>query len=333
MPVADDYQPVLEALNNPSSTAIYSEAPGAGFSATDSFSDRSVTLTDEQLDALRCGTASGNTARGLRAWAQAFGNSAHQGSSDGLQGYDMQTLGGAAGFDTANRYANAIVGMSVSYAHTNSNARDPIMTDTTIHSYQGTLYGDYDLGDHAFLRGFLSYARSNNDTTRSAGGIHNGSYGANEFTTLVKAGKSFKHESFTFTPSVLGRWVHYNPEDYSESGFGGLHVSQQTLDIVEVGPSADITWKVKTQDGSWAVPSVHAGYRYDLSAEQITTFYTGCCGTTTGTSAKPAQNRFNVGGSLTWYSTSTWDVKAGYDMDYRRDFLAHTGILRGTFRY
>ena len=333
MPLSDDYQLVLDSLNSPAGSAIYSEAPAAGYAVSDGVTDRFAGLADQRLNDLRCGTASGNDGKGLRAWGQLWGNAAHQGGQDGFQGFDIYGVGGAAGIDTANRFANAIVGVSLGYARSRVDARDTTMTDTDIDSYQGMLYGDYDLGDHTFVRGLLSYTRTQNDTLRRLGTIDRGSYGANAFSALVKAGKAFKHEGMTVTPSMTGRWIHYNPEDYNESG-SGFHVSQTSMDSVEVGPSVDVSWKVRAEGGGWFVPSAHAGLRYDLAGDRITTTYSGgCCGPIVAIGPEPAQTRVNVGGSLTFYTTSAWEFKAGYDADFKQDFLAHTGVFRGTVRY
>jgi outer membrane autotransporter protein len=335
MPVSADYQLVLDNLNNPASNAIYSEAPGAGYAVTDGFTDRVLALSDAQLDAIRCGTASGNAGRGMRSWGQLFGMATHQGDRDGLFGFDTHGGGGAVGMDSANVLQNAIIGASLGIARSDVDARDPTMADTTIKSLQMTVYADYDLGNHAFLRGFAGYTHSRNDTQRNDfGTIDVGSYGANEFSTLLKAGKTFRRDHMMFTPSMMGRWVHYNPEDYTETGGSALHVTQQSVDSVEIGPAVDVTWLVKMESGAWFVPSAHAGYRFDLANESITTVYSplGCCAST-GTSPAPGRSRFNLGGSLTWYSTESWEFKAGYDFDTRQDAVGHTGLLRGTLRY
>lgn len=333
MSVSDELPLFIDTLNNPSGGAIYSEAPADGFLAAESFSDRSLNISDEQLTALTCGTASGNTTRGLRSWAQGFYSAAHQGGEDGLQGYDSRTVGGAIGTDTSNWIQNAVVGASLSYAHTNADARDTTQADTDIDSYQLTLYGDYKLGDQAFVRGLVGYGRSQNDTLRIQGGANRGSYGANEFTMLVKSGKAFKHDAMTVTPSMTARWVHYIPEDYNESGPNALHVEQDSVDVFEVGPSVDATWKVRSASGGWLVPSVHSGIRYDLADEAVSATYTGGGGPLVSTSPAPAQLRVNLGTSLTVYTTDSWQFKAGYDMDYRKNFLEHTTMLRGTIPY
>ena len=334
MPLSDDYQLVVDSLNSPAGSAVYSEAPAASYAASEGFADRSASLADQRLNDLRCGTSSGNGGKGLRAWGQIFGNAAHQGGQDGFQGFDLYGEGGSAGIDTANMFQSAIVGASLSYGRIRMDARDPTMTDTDINSYQATLYGDYDLGDHVFMRGLAAYARTVNDTTRNSFGTTNrGSYGANEFSFLAKAGKTFQYDAMFVTPSVTGRWIHYNPADYNETGAGGFHVSQSSVDSVEVGPSVDVSWKLRSEGGGWIVPSVHAGYRFDLAHDSITTTYTGGGGPIIATSPPASQSRINLGTALTFYTTNAWEFKAGYDADVKQNFLAHTGIFRGTVRY
>ncbi|TAL36898.1 MAG: autotransporter outer membrane beta-barrel domain-containing protein [Alphaproteobacteria bacterium] len=338
MPAPDDIPLLLDNLGGTANPGIYSEAPVAdngAFSGAQLFSDRALLLSDERLNEVASGAASGSAKTSVRQWGQMFGSAAHQGTRDGFQGFDTRAGGVALGADTAGRFANAIVGASLSYGHAKADPRDPMLSETDIDSYQLTLYGDYKLENQAYLRGMIAYAYSDNDTERNEfGSIERGSYGANEFTVLAKTGRAYKYQNTTLTPSLLARWVHYDPSDYTESGTGtDYHVSQSSMDILETGPALDATWKKKNSDGSWLVPSVHTGYRYDLIGDKIETSYVDCCTTIIATGPSPARHRLNIGGSLTWYTTSTWEFKAGYDFDYRADYGAHTGLFRGTFRY
>jgi outer membrane autotransporter protein len=338
MSVSDDMPNAFDGLNDAGNPGVYREAPAAdaSFSSTQAFADRALLLSDERLNALASGVSSGNATHGVREWGQVFGMSAHQGVREGLQGFDAHTAGIAVGADTANWLSKAVMGASLSYGHTNADPRDPIMAKVNIDNYQLTLYGDYNLGDHAYLRGMLAYGRSDNDTIRPTFSLPaHGNFGANEFTALAKTGRAYAYGKATLTPSLLARWVHYDPESYTETGagFDNLHVSQNSLDIFEAGPGLDATWKVKNDDGSWLVPSAHAGYRYDFIGDRITTAFADCCSTTVANGPTPARSRFNLGTSLTWYTTSTWEFKAAYDYDYRQDYAAHSGLLRGTFRY
>ncbi|MEZ0224913.1 MAG: autotransporter outer membrane beta-barrel domain-containing protein [Alphaproteobacteria bacterium] len=337
----DDVPGTFESLSGAAATpGIYSEAPVAdngAFSGMQIFSDRALLLSDERLKDVASGAASGGAGRPVRQWGQLFGSTAHQGTRDGFQGFDTMSGGIAVGADTSKCFANAVVGASLSYGHTNADPRDSLMAETDIDSYQLTLYGDYKLGNQAYLRGMIAYAYSGNDTDRPVSGLTaRGNYNANEFTMLAKTGRGFKYGRTTLTPSLLARWVHYDPGSYTETGAGAdnMHVVQSTMDIFEAGPGIDSTWKVKNSDGSWLVPSAHAGYRYDLVGDKIETQYSGgCCGTFSAIGPSPARSRFNIGTSLTWYTTSTWEFKAGYDFDYRADYGAHTGLFRGTLRY
>lgn len=339
MPAPDDIPLVYDTFGGAAVPGIYSAASSDNgvFSGTQLFSDRVLRLSDERLNEIASGAASGNAKRSVRQWGQVFGSTAHQGTRDGFLGFDTWSGGLAVGADTAGCFANAVVGASLSYGHTNADPRDPTMTETDIDSYKLTLYGDYKLGNQAYLRGMVAYGYSDNDTTRPVSGLTaRGDYHANEFTVLAKTGRAFKYGRTTLTPSLLARWIHYNPGSYTETGAGpdNLHVEQGAMNIFETGPGLDAMWKVRNSDGSWLVPSAHAGYRYDLVGDKIETQYSGgCCGTFSVTGPSPARSRFNIGTNLTWYTTSTWEFKAGYDFDYRQDYGAHTGIFRGTFRY
>jgi outer membrane autotransporter protein len=336
----DDLPGMSDSLNSAANPGIYSEIPVAdtgAFSGVRLFSDRALLLSDERLNEISSGMASGNAKTSVRQWGQLFGSAAHQRTREGFQGFDTVAGGAAIGADTSGWFRKAVVGASLSYGRANADPRDPLLAETDINSYQLTLYGDYDLGNRVYLRGMLGYAYSDNDTKRQVSGLTaRGDYHAGEFTALAKTGHAFKYGSAALTPSWLVRWVHYDPSTYTETGAGAdnLHVVQSSMDIVETGPAFDATWKKRNSDGSWLVPSAHAGYRYDLIGDKIETQYSGgCCGAFSAVGPSPARSRFNVGTSLTWYTTSTWEFKAGYDFDYRKDYGAHTGLLRGAFRY
>jgi outer membrane autotransporter protein len=296
---------------------------------------------DSSATGEQTGLAAGNRAPAAHVWGQFFGSAAHQGERQNVNGFEAGTMGFAFGADTAALIQHFVLGMGLSYSQTGVKADDVNASHTLVNTYQASLYADYDLGNHAFLRGMETFGFNTNETSRyKAGGTTftaDGKFDADEFTTLVKAGKRFDYAGAAWTPSVLARWVNFDPQNYTETGAGinDMNVRQQSVNVVELGLGCDVSWKHRDDDGTWLVPGLHAGYRYAVVDDRVetTSSFTGFGGTFTTMSPTPGRNRLNAGAGLGFYAKNGFELRASYDLDWREQYLANSGLLRATMRF
>lgn len=318
---------------------------GGAVGAAANVSNTTFGLANDRLAALRSGgetgMAAGNGMVGSRLWAQAFGSTADQGRRDGVDGYDADTWGMTVGLDTETILSNGILGVAFSYGDTEVDGDAGFGSNTNVDSYQVTLYGDYDIDSRTFINGFVAYAWNDVDTVRyNVGntGLHSrGDYDADQFTAEAVVGRDYQYESMTVTPNLLAHWMHYDGDDYTETGAGNasLHVDQDTVNIFELGVGATAAWQYETASGMDVEPSLHVGYRYDLIGDEVqsTNRFIGGGQAFNTQGADPARSTFNVGAGMKLYTTDNWEFSAKYDFEYKADYDAHSGYLRAGVKF
>ena len=142
----------------------------------------------------------------------------------------------------------------------------------------------------------------------------------------------------TFTPHVMGHWTHYDPQDYSEIGAGGasLTVQQEAVDIAELGIGFDVNWLIPNSDESKFTPEISGGYRYDFIGDRVeaTSTFTGGGAAFTSQGIEPARHRYNLGGGIGYTSPkNTLELKAGYNLEFKSGYYAHSGSFRTAFKF
>lgn len=325
--------------------ATTSDVAGGGAIAALTVSNQTATATNARLAALRTGEtgmAAGNHGEGLKTWGQAFGTTAEQDERDGVQGYDADTIGFAAGVDTENLIDGGIVGLAFSYANTEVESDAADSAETDVDSYQVTLYGDYDIDANTFVSAQLGYAWSKNDTTRkNVGGISGvtatGDYDADQFSVRTEVGRDYDVDGITVTPSVLANYVHYSADTYTETGAGtaNLTVDAEDLNVFELGLGVDVSQTHEYADGSAFKPVLSLGVRHDLVGDEFEANNTFAGG---GSAFKvegfdPAQTTFNAGVAGTYFADENWEVTAEYDYEFKSDYSAHSGLVKAAYKF
>lgn len=322
---------------------------GAGVQQSIDVANGALDLNGERMALLSgggAGMASGNGVademKGKNAWAQSFGQYAHQGERGNIGGYVARTLGLAAGIDSGTNLDGKIIGFAFSYAHTNADSRNANTTDTDIDSYQLSAYGNYDLPHDSYVRGMAALTWSETDTARhDVGGVAgltaNGDFSARQFTLRGEAGRDFAYKDAVVTPKFTGRWTFYDADSYTETGAGGanLHVNYKNMNILEVGPAVSARWKHKYADGSTLVPQLSLGYSYDLVGDNIeaSSAFTGGTGTIASVGPTPARGRLTFDAKATLYTANNWNLTAAYDLNYKADYVSHAGFLRAGYKF
>jgi len=289
------------------------------------------------------GMAAGNVAQGLKAWVQGYGTTATQDARDGVDGFDADTLGMAVGIDTETLADGWVWGLGFSYADTEVDSENANTTNTELDTYQVTLYADYDLDDRTYVSGQVGYAWGEADQTRhNVGGLSGvnakSDYDTDQWLARLEAGRSYMMEGgMKLTPKALLNYAHYEADNYTETGAGtaNLQVSQDDMDLFEIGVGADLAWNLQQADGSYLQPALEVGVRHDLIGDEFSTTGTFTGG---GSSFKtegfdPAQTTFNLGAGVTYFSTTNWELSAQYDFEYKSDYDAHSGLLKAAYKF
>lgn len=322
---------------------------GAALAGSVTVSSSTLSVMAQRLASLRdgggSGMATGNKGfSGLKVWGQGFGQTAEQRERDNVDGYDADTSGIVFGADTESFGDNLTMGLAVSYADTEVDSNNANRTNTNIKSYQATLYGNYNFNNgHTYFTGMLGYAYGDNDTTRhDVGGVAGltakGDFGSSQFLAQIKAEGGGHHigRFMKLQPNLLANYVHYNPDDYTETGAGGasLVVSNDSSNIFELGGGLSANWKLMHVDGSVLKPEIHIGYRYDLIGDAVatTSSFTGGGASFETEGADPAQGTFNIGAGVQYYSTDSWELSANYDLTVKSDYTAHAGLVKAAYQ-
>ena len=315
----------------------------SGVNGSQNFVNNTLDVTNERIASIQYDQTSmsaGNSG-GLRAWSQVFGQEDRQSSHKGVAGYGVNTGGAAFGVDTESLVDNAIIGAVFSYGKTGVDSNNANRTATDINSYQLSLYGSYLLEDHNFVKAMAAYSLNDVKTTRSnVGGLGltaKGDYNANIYTLRGEVGHDFKVADTRITPSLMTHFSNYSAQDYKEHGAGGanLNVSQDSLNLWEVGAGLETGWNLKSNDGASFAPELRAGYRYDLIGDNFnaTTSFTGGGGSFNTQGVDPTRGTLSLGGGLTYYTTSAWELSANYEFEHKTDYNSNSGFLRAAYQF
>ncbi|MCB1969243.1 MAG: autotransporter domain-containing protein [Geminicoccaceae bacterium] len=308
-------------------------------------------LADGQLAMMNTGGATGvasgdsNDLGGLHFWLQGFGSNSTQDERGGIQGYDADVWGLAAGVDTRNLREDTTLGISFGYANTSVDSKNANRTKTDVDGYQLMLYANHDMGDDFFANGMLLGGLGKNDQTRhDVGGIPGlhakADYDSWTAGARVAVGKNFQTgegNRVKLTPQLFAEYVHFSSDSYDEDGAAGanLSVDGADQDILNLGVSLQAEKSFELENGAILKPNVHASYKYDVigdSADTSASFTAG--GSTFDTKAlDPADSTFQAGVGLKLIETNGWDVTANYDYTFKSDYDSHSGFLRVAYEF
>jgi len=337
-----------QAVNNVLASVQPSVTAGASV-ATQNFSNNSLNLADQRLSSLRSadetGISTGDVVylQGLKAWTQLSGQIASQSERDGVAGYHVHDWGSTFGLDSQNILDKGTVGVAFSYGQANVSASDINATHTDIHSYQLALYSDYDLSDGFYVNGLAGYTFATNNALRyNVGGVSgltaDGDFNSNQLAADAELGRNIHIGNATITPMTMADWAYYKADNYTESGAGGagLKVSSPSIDYFDVGVGGKASWDITSlSNNSHLIPEIHTSYRRDLigdSVEATSSFIGG--GTVFSTQgARPAQNKFNVGGQIKYYDTDNIELTANYDFDIKEGYTSRMAYVRAAYKF
>ncbi len=306
----------------------------------------STGMAQTRLASLRSGEtgmAAGDSFTGRSIWGQIFGTTGQQDKRDNIDGYDIDTVGAAIGADTGDAGDDWVLGLALGYANSEVDSDNANNTQTDIDTYQVSLYGQYDVDDRTFVNAQVGYAYNDNETKRyNVGGVSgltaSGDYSSDVYYARAEIGRDYAQDAgLTLTPTLMANYVHYDAEDYTETGAGGanLTIDSDAMNIFELGIGLDAAWKTQTRDGGYIEPVLHAGVRHDLIGDEVeaTSTFSGGGASFKTTGFDPAQTTFDVGAGVTYYAASNWEFVADYDYEAKSDYDSHSALLKAQYKF
>jgi outer membrane autotransporter protein len=135
----------------------------------------------------------------------------------------------------------------------------------------------------------------------------------------------------------MTHYSYYDAQDYTETGAGGanLNVDQDSLSMLEVGAGLETGWDLKSKDGTSFSPELRAGYRYDLIGDNFNAAsnFTGGGGSFNTQGVDPTRGTLSLGGGLTYYTISDWELSANYEFEHKTDYNSNSGFLRAAYQF
>lgn len=328
---------------------------GGSFTAAQNTTSNTIRLVTDRLSVLRIGhgnagpgqsgMSSGDIARELQIWTQAFGQVIHQGRRGEVAGFDADTYGWTVGVDTEALYDDMTLGMALTYAHTDVDSKNANASRSDIDNFQIALYGDYDLDPRSFVAASVGYTYGDNKTRRSnVGGIAGlgatGAFSSHQYEARFRTGRDYypaTSGTMRITPFVSAHYLYYDTEKFTETGAGGLSltVDSQAMQVLDLGIGVDVKDDYDYGDGSIITPEFSVGYTYDVIGDQVqtTSNFSGGGGAFETEGLTPAPSKLNLGLAVGYTDEDDWQLSASYDYDRKSDFNSHSFFVRGAYQF
>lgn len=263
------------------------------------------------------------------AWIKPFGSRADQDRNCGIAGYTANTAGVAMGADTMVNDATR-VGVSFVYAHSDIDSDGAAVQNTKIDSYQGVVYGSYNILSNLDANFQVDMAKNENKGERTVGGSV-ASSNHDSWSTHFGAGLDQKYKvagDATFVPSVRADYASINSGSYSETGAGllNLNVDHNNQEELILGVDGKLLKPVNTLVS--VTGNLGAGYDVLHDDSSITSGYVGGGAqfVTKGLKTSPWLGRGGLGVIVNNFEGA--EITTRYDLEAREKFTDQTVSLK-----
>lgn len=280
------------------------------------------------------GVATGGKMHNSGIWGDVFGSTIDQGLRKGVDGYQADIGGFAIGGDSLINN-QTLIGAAFAYGYTDATG---VGNKTEIGSYQGLIYGSYDMGK-VYYEGLGAFTFNSYDTTRNLfdGSVAKGSFNGQQYSVKGTAGyKVDLQNGFKVTPFASAQYIFLTHDDYTETGSNAnLHVKYDDINIFKTGLGTTLAYSI-TDNGYTYVPRVSTAWYYDLVGDEANTtsnFSSAASATFISKGASIAQSSFKLGTGLDVLAHDNITVSFDYNWETKQDFDAHTGELKARFDF
>ena len=348
-----DAADVINAIENASSTteleAILQEHVGALRVSSNNVTlltqNSTLNLIDDHLDSLRSsspwqsytGMATGNRSPHYQGWAKIFGNTVDQDRRDQVDGFDADSYGIVAGFDTQPQ-ENSLIGVSLAYSNTEIDASPTTATqadELDIDSYYANIYGSYQFANAVNLEGVAGFMYNNYDSNRyiTAGASQRlqGDYDGQQYTAKLSVNRDIMLPYNTiFTPIAALQYTHIRQEGYTETGGDGTlnqTISDSDANVFQSGLGFSFAYNNHPR----LKPEFRAMWWHDFigDEQEVVAQIGGIAGPRFRIQgAEAARDRLETGLDLTYQAGNGMDIILGYDFHYQEQQTAHAGSIK-----
>jgi len=282
-----------------------------------------------------------NVCNSYEVWADGFGYWGHENKRGDFTNYDFTTYGGMLGFQAPVSQFTSI-GIGAGYAQSWIDRGNH--NDTTMQTYDGTLYVSYD-PTHWYIDTALSFDWQQYHDKRHIDfpGIDRtakANYSGQEYSAVVATGYRFYTKACViFTPLASLEYSYLHVNKYHEHGAGDLdlHVKAQHYNFLESSLGLKISYVVQTSNFAF-VPEIHGLWLHDFFTDAM-----DLSSTLSGVAAEAGSFKLKgpgftrnlglVGAGMTFISCSRWAIEFVYNYEFGKDFHSNEGLIQISKRF
>ncbi|MCB9944156.1 MAG: autotransporter domain-containing protein [Geminicoccaceae bacterium] len=308
----------------------------AGLSALAAFEGDGAVF-DEFIPLAAAGDIEGQVI-GNNAWVKLFGARTLQESKDGAAGFDAKTGGFAIGVDY-ELDDRSTLGVSLAYSNSDVDGRNGSHSDVDIDSFQGSVYGLYDLGEATYVSGMIGGGTSDNSASRdvTVGPVDDkarADYDGWNVTAMLEVGHRVDlSPGLTVIPRAHAEYIYSDVDGYREKGIGGagLDVEGIDADSLDLGLSTSLIY----DPGNGVSLSGDFGFTYDVLADDndVTSRFIAGGSTFTTRGVDPEKFTALAGLGVAFDISENMQAIAGYDLALRKDLTNHQLALKLRHRF
>lgn len=310
-------------------------------------------VTTSHLDGFRVaqagssGVATGERARDIALWGQAFGGRASQGMRENVSGYHANYRGLLIGADGLVTDTVRVGGLFSAGKTSVASEGDNTGSSANINSYNLTAYGSY-TAPSWYINALAGVARQQYSTVRDISytgfsGTANGSFNGLQTTTAVQAGYPLNVDAWwagaTLTPLAGLGYSNLRQNGYTETGGSGaaLRVNATSSSSLKSELGAKLENSIETSYGK-LVPAVQVGWRHEFRDGHVQTgasFVADSTGATAFTtqSASAVANVGVLNLGVTLIKKDNLNLSARYTLETGGGYLAQTGSVQVRWQF
>ena len=288
----------------------------------------SAQLSSNTIDTASAGKSSGDSVFDKAVvWVKALFNKSTVDDMSEAKGFDAKTKGVAFG---AHKEVADNVKFGVAYAYGDTEI-DGYHRDIDVDSHTFMLYSEYKPSNW-YVNGIASYGFSKyKEHKNSLAGRISGKYDVDVFGLQAMTGYDAKAAGMNVTPEVGLRYARLNQESYTDSA--DQRVKAEDQDILTAIADVKVSKEFMLENGMNIRPEARLGVTYDLMDGDNSAVVN--VGSSSYRVEGESLERFGVeaGLGLTASLNESWDVSAGYEGKFRKDFEDHAGILSAKYKF
>ncbi|MES2961094.1 MAG: autotransporter domain-containing protein, partial [Pseudomonadota bacterium] len=271
-------------------------------------------------------------------WVQGFTAYAHQDNEEFLDGYKLNELGTAIGYDHKTS-KNSRLGAALSYGNSSIKSVTSLKK-VTVDSYQANIYGSYNF-DKIFFNAIGGFAWNNYNSKRAIPAISEtaqADYQGQTYVGKIKSGYVYNFgKGFRMIPEAMVTYVHNHTEGYEESGAGtmNLKIASQNSDFLEGRVGLNFDYWYSTSRDTKINPELRFSYGYDFlhDNQAVTSSFVGQSSVFVTQAPDVDPKSFKAGFGINLFKANSMTFTADYNLELKSNYVGHYGFLRARYNF